>query len=354
MKKAIALTLALVLCLALAACGSNSSNSEAPAAEAPAAEAPAAEAPAAEAPAAEAPAAEAPAAEPAAPAAAYPTSDITFVVPAKAGGGNDLATRALIPSLEKTLGVTIVPINQSESGGAVAANTVMTAEPNGTVLYFNSQTLLTTALTTVTSIDLEQFQPVAQAVEDTGLVFVRAGTWNTMEEFAAAAKEKTLLAATNGTTALWGVAASKLAAAMGVEFEYIPYDSGTPMLTALAAGEVDMCIVNPAEAASLVAAGKIIPLVVMSDHRLDSYADVPTCQEVGIDVTYAVWRGIFTKAGVSEEILGILDDAFAKAVESPEFVEYCTNASIPIRYRNHTEFTDFINNEIAFYKEQLG
>ena len=342
MKKAFALILALVMCLSLAACGQSSSSAPA-ATEAPAAtQAPAAASEPQQ------------AAEPEPAKVDYPTGDISFIVPAKAGGGNDLATRALIPSLERSLGVTIVPLNQSESGGAVAANTVMTAEPNGTVLYFNSQTLVTTALTTVTSIDLEQFQPVAQAVEDTGIVFVRKGTWETMEDFAAAAKEQTMIVATNGTTALWGVAASKLAAAMGVEFEYITYDSGTPMLTALAQGEVDMCIVNPAEAAALVADGKIIPLAVMSDHRLDSYADTPTCQEVGIDVTYAVWRGIFTKAGVSEEILNILDQAFEEATQSPEFVEYCNNASIPIRFRNHTEFTEFINNEIEFYKKQLG
>jgi len=341
------------MCLALAACGGSGSAPAATEAPAAAPEAPAPEAPAA----AEAPAAtEAPAAAeaPAAPEVNYPTGDITFVVPNKAGGGNDLATRAMIPSLERSLGVTIVPLNQVESGGAVAANTVMTAEPNGTVFYFNSQTLVTSALTTVTSIDLDQFQPVAQAVEDTGLVFVKAGTWATMEEFVAAAKEKTLLVATNGNTALWGVAAAKLADALGVEFEYIPYDSGTPMLTALAAGEVDMCIVNPAEAASLVAAEKIVPLAVMSDHRLDAYADVPTCQECGVDVTYAVWRGVFTKAGVSEEILNKLDEAFAAAMESPEFVEFCNTNSLPIRYRNHTEFTEFIKGEIEFYKGQLG
>lgn len=346
MKKALALTLVLVLCLGLAACGQSAEPAAPAANDAPAASAdPAAPVD---------PAAPADQGETAAPPVDYPTSDITFVVPNAAGGGNDLATRALIPSLEETLGVTIVPLNQGESGGAVAANTVMTAEPNGTVLYFNSQTLVTTALTTVTSIDLDQFQPVAQVVEDTGLVFVKSDTWASMDEFAAAARENTLLVATNGTTALWGVAASKLAGAMDVEFEYIPYDSGTPMLTALAAGEVDMCIVNPAEAASLVAAGKIVPLAVMSDHRLDAYPGVPTCQEVGIDVTYAVWRGVFTKAGVSEEILNILDEAFALAVESEEFTEYCNNASIPLRYRNHTEFTQFIQDEIAFYSEQLG
>ena len=92
MKKAIALTLVLVLCLALAACGSsNSSSSEAPAAEAPATEAPAAEAPAA---------------EPAAPTAAYPSSDTTFVVPAKAGGG---MVEAVVSGERRVLSVTIDP-----------------------------------------------------------------------------------------------------------------------------------------------------------------------------------------------------------------------------------------------------
>lgn len=338
-KKMMSLLLAACMALSLAACGSTkeTQTTEPAAAEPTASESAEAEA-------------ETEAAE-----IDYPTSDITFVIPNAAGGGNDLATRALIPSLEETLGVTVVPLNQGESGGAVAANTVMTAEPDGTVLYFNSQTLVTTALTTVTSIDLDQFQPVAQAVEDTGLVFVKEGTWTTMDEFTAAAKEGTLLVATNGTTALWGMAATKLADAMGVEFEYIAYDSGAPMLTALAAGEVDMCIVNPAEAASLVDAGKIVPLAVMSDARLDAYPDTPTCIECGIDVTYAVWRGIFTKAGVSEEILNKLDEAFEKAVtESAEFTEYAANASIPVRYRNHEEFTQFIKDEIAFYKEQLS
>lgn len=283
----------------------------------------------------------------------YPTGDISFIIPNAAGGGNDLATRALIPSLEETLGVTVVPLNQGESKGAVAAANVMNAEPDGTVLYFNSQTLVTTALTTMTTIDLTQFQPVAQVVEDTGIVFVKAGTWATIEEFAEAAKAGDILVATNGDTALWGIAASKLAAAIGAEFEYIAYDSGAPMLTALAAGEVDMCIVNPAEAASLVAAGKIVPLAVMSPERLDAYPDAPTCVESGIDVTYAVWRGVFTKAGVSEDILAVLDEAFEKALASEEFTTYANNASLPIHYRNHTEFTDFINSEIAFYEKQL-
>lgn len=339
MKKITALLMALAMTLSLAACGSNPApNTSGSSASGGGSQA----------------AANSSGSSGASSTVEYPVSDITFVVPSAAGGGNDLATRALIPSLEKSLGINIVPLNQGESGGAVAANTVMSADPNGTVLYFNSQTLVTTALTTVTSIDLDQFQPVAQVVEDTGLIFVKAGTWETMEEFAQAAKEDTLLAATNGTNALWGVAASKLAEAMGVEFEFIAYDSGAPMLTALAAGEVDMCIVNPAEAAPLVSAGKIVPLAVMSDERLDSYADTPTCKEVGIDVTYAVWRGVFTKAGTSEEIMKVLDEAFAKAVESPEFVEYTNNASIPVRYRDHTEFARFIDDEIAFYRQQLS
>lgn len=281
-------------------------------------------------------------------------SDMSFIVPNAAGGGNDLTTRAMIPALEEDLGITVVPLNQGESAGAVAANTLMTAEADGTTLYFNSQTLVTTALTTVTSIDLDMFQPVAQVAEDTGIVLVQYGRWETFEEFEAAAQSETLLVATNGDTALWGIATSKLADAMGVEFDCITYDSGPSMMTAVAAGEVDMCIVNPAEAASMIDAEKIVALAVMSDSRLSNMTDLPTCIECGVDVTYAVWRGVFTTAGTSEEILNRLDEAFAMVMEDESFLEYMDNAGLPVCYRDHNEFTAFIEEEIAFYTAELA
>jgi len=104
----------------------------------------------------------------------------------------------------------------------------------------------------------------------------------------------------------------------------------------------------------MVDSGKVVPLACMGETRVAAYPDAPTLLESGVDCVSAVWRGVFTTAGVSEEILAEMDKAFAAAVESPEFKEYCENASLTIRYRDHAEFTEFVNGEIEVYKAMLA
>jgi len=285
----------------------------------------------------------------------YPTGDITFIIPNGAGGGNDLITRALVPSLSRTLGVNVVPTNQSESAGAVAAMNLMTAKPNGETLYFNSQTLITASMSTIKAIDLTKFQPVAQVVEDTGNILVRPGEFADVADFVEKAKAGTLKMAVNSETSVWGMAARQFENVVGCKFQYVIYSEGGPAcLAALAQGEVDAVIENASGSQAMVDSGKVVPLACMGDTRVSAYPDTPTLKESGIDMASAVWRGVFTTAGVSEEILAEMDKAFAEAVKSPEFTDYCEKASLAIRYRDHKEFTEFVNEQIKIYGDMLG
>ncbi len=295
-------------------------------------------------------------AEPAAPAATrYPDGVVSFIVPNNAGGGNDLTARALIPSLQRSFGVNVVPLNQGESRGAVAAQNVMTAKPDGRTFYFNSQTLILMPYGGMPSIDLDQFQPVAQVVEDTGVIYVKANSpYQNIQQLLAGMKNTTFKMGHNGNGALWHLAALQLSKITGANFRYIAYTSGgTQMLTALAAGEVDICIVNAAEGRSMVDSGLVRPLASLGESRLDVF-NIPTLVEVGVDYVFPVWRGIFTKAGVSAEILVEIDKAFKAAAQSPEFVEYANNNGLPIKYRDHKEFTKFIESEKKIYAELMG
>ncbi|MGE4352972.1 MAG: tripartite tricarboxylate transporter substrate binding protein [Oscillospiraceae bacterium] len=285
----------------------------------------------------------------------YPTGDITFIIPNGAGGGNDLITRALVPSLTETLGVNVIPANQSESAGAVAAMNLMTADPNGETLYFNSQTLITASLSTIKSIDLTKFQPVAQVVEDTGNLLVRTGEYADMDAFVADANARTLKIAVNSETSVWGLAARQLANTLGVEFQYVIYsEGGSACLAALAQGEVDATIENVSGSQAMVDSGNVVPLACLGEERVSAYPDTPTLLECGINMTHSVWRGVFTTAGVSEEILDQMDKAFAAAVESDTFKDYCANASLTIHYRNHKEFTEFFNEQVGILTDMLA
>lgn len=288
-------------------------------------------------------------------AAKYPDGDVSFIVPNGAGGGNDLTTRALIPSLQRSFGVNVIPLNQGESKGAVAAQNVMSAKPDGRTFYFNSQTLILMPYGGMPSIDLDQFQPVAQVVEDTGVIYVKADSpYQTIQQLLTAMKSNTLKMGHNGNGALWHLASLQLAKATGANFRYIAYTSGgTQMLTALAAGEVDLCIVNAAEGRSMVDSGLVKPLASLGETRTDVFT-IPTLVEVGVDYIFPVWRGVFTKTGASEEILAQIDKAFKAAAESPEFVEYAKNNGLPIRYRDHKEFSAFIEKEKKVYADLMG
>ncbi len=284
----------------------------------------------------------------------YPSGDISFIIPNSAGGGNDLTTRALIPGLQRETGVNVVPLNQGESGGAIAAQNVMNAKPDGLTFYFNSQTLILMPYGGMPSIDLTQFQPVAQVVEDTGVIYVKNDSpYQTIEDLMETVKTETLKVGHNGNGKLWHLAAMQLDNAISADFQYVAYTAGgSPMLTALAAGEIDLCIENAAGGRSMVESGLVRPLASLGSNRLEVF-DVPTMVETGVDLVFPVWRGVFTKAGVSEDILNQMDEFLGATVESPEFVEYATNNGLPVRYRDHKEFTEFVNKEIGVYEDLM-
>jgi len=278
--------------------------------------------------------------------AKYPKGDVTFVNPNAAGGGNDLIMRALIPGMKASLGVNVIPENKPASRGAVAAMEITNAKPDGQKVYINSQTLLLMPYGGI-DVKVDSFQPVAQVAEDTGVILVKADApYKSIGDFVAAAKASKLKIAHNGVGSLWHLAAVMFAQAAGVDFQYVAYSGGgTPMLTALAAGEVDAVIVNPAESKSLVDAGKIKPLAVMSEGKHPMLTEVPTCIESGIKVSFPVWRGLFTTKGTPEEALAVLDKAVQAGMAGDEFKNLIKNSGLEAKFKNHVEFTKFFEDQ---------
>ena len=276
----------------------------------------------------------------------YPNGDVTFVNPNAAGGGNDLIMRALIPGMKTSLGVNVIPDNKPESRGAIAALAISNGKPDGQKVYINSMTLLLMPYGGI-DVNLDKFQPVAQVVDDTGVILVKADSpYKDLKDLIAKSKTTKLKISHNGVGSLWHFAAVSFAQAAGSDFQYVAYSGGgTPMLTALATGEVDIVIVNPAESKALMDAGKIRPLAVMSEGKHPMLTSVPTCIESGVKVSFPVWRGIFTTKGASSEILDALEKAVKAGMESPEFKTLVQNSGLEAKFVGHKEFTKFIDEQ---------
>ena len=70
----------------------------------------------------------------------FPSRPITLVVPFAPGSGTDIATRSLAKSLGESLNATVVVDNKPGANGAIGAQSVARAKPDGHTLLVGSAT----------------------------------------------------------------------------------------------------------------------------------------------------------------------------------------------------------------------
>ena len=93
--------------------------------------------------------------------------------------------------------------------------------------------------------------------------------------------------------------------------------------------------------------GKLRALVAFAEERIKSLPDVPTAKELGYNVVVEVYRGISGPAGMPEEVVKKLHDAFKKAMEDEDFIKAVKNTGAyeSLEYRSGEELA-------AAYKAQ--
>lgn len=109
--------------------------------------------------------------------------------------------------------------------------------------------------------------------------------------------------------------------AVGLEpsrLNYVPLSGGGEVVEALESGQIAVGISGWGSLASDVQSGRLRALAISSERRLPG-ADIPTLHELGIDLTFVNWRGVFAPAGLDDEQRGRLRDLVEKMVRTDEW-----------------------------------
>jgi len=288
--------------------------------------------------------------------AEYPTRNIDFIIGYSPGGGNDLITRAIAPPMEELMGVHVVPSNLPGASGSTAAKKIAASEPCY-MFGLYSRSIILIQYTGYGDVNIENFTPVAQIVEDTAVLTVPSDSdIDTVIDLVDQAKANPdrVRIGNGGTGGLWHLAAALLAKESGVEIEHVPYKGGQPALVATAAHEIEATITNLAEAASLVETGDLKMVAVFSEKRNPAFPDVATAKEQGLDFEYPVWRGIFTANGGPEDRVDKLASYIEQATKDPGFVDFVENSGLVVRFKGPDEFGALIEGENRIYRELLA
>lgn len=294
--------------------------------------------------------------------AAYPEKAIECTIPWAAGGGADLAFRALAEVWpEHANGQQLVIKNVPGASGVTGCMEFLeTAYPDGYQVMHWSNAHVSKTHMSVVDYSNDSFKHVGQIVESANYVLVQADAkWQTIEELVEdiLANPGMITIANAGVGGGNHIAALLFEEAIGGEIAHITYDGGAGEVTGLLAGEVDAAICNTPEGMPNVDAGQFRILCSFASKPFKDYPDVPLALDSELEVLQGLvieqWRGISVPIDTPDEICDQLEAIIQAAVEDPDFIAACDSMSIVARFRNSEEFTEFSASEDARFENLI-
>lgn len=279
----------------------------------------------------------------------FPDKPVSLVVPFPPGGVADIVARAMAPAMEASLGQPVIVLNKPGAGGALGTAFVTSSKPDGHTLLMALSSVSTNPEQEQINnrpapFQLDQLLPLARISKEDMMLAVRADSpYTSLAEIVADARGRpgAISYASSGVYGVYHVATEMLAETAGVTLLHAPYAGGSPALTALLGGQVDIGLVTRSVGAPQIKAGKLKPLAAWGDARWKDYPDVPSMKELGYQVDYTLWSGLFAPAGLSPEVTQVLRAAIRSAVADPRFAETMSRLGAPIVYLDAPEFRTY-------------
>jgi tripartite-type tricarboxylate transporter receptor subunit TctC len=284
--------------------------------------------------------------------AAYPDRPIKLIVPWAAGGDTDVIYRTFAPMMQKHLGGTIVVANVGGASGTKGAKEAKESPADGYTIFAIHDSIHSTYYTGVADVNYHDFEPLCLVSSTPSIVTASPKTpWNDMKGLLADAKARPgqiTVGATLGSTSHFFPAMVEKAA--GIKFKYVSYEGTAPRMNALLGGHIDLAESNLTQKGK-ADAGQLKFLAIASDKRHPEIPNVPTLKELGINVEYAVNRGLVAPKGTSPEALGKLRSACAAAAKDPSFAESMKKHGTLVRFLDDRGYTAFFKTNDSENKE---
>ena len=259
-------------------------------------------------------------------AAEFPTRPIKLVVPYAAGGPTDLFGRILAEYLGKDLKQAVFVENKGGAQGAIAAEMVARAEPDGYTLFGTSGSviILNPLLYKKLSYDPAKDLRMLALVTEVPVVLCVNPTLpaKTIAEFVAYARQNPgkLNFGSSGTGSFTHLAGEMFKQMAGIEMTHIAYKGAAPALTDVVSGKIQLMFESVSTSLPLIRSGMLRPLGISSRERNPDLPDVPTIAESGYPEYFVnVWNGVAVPANLPDDVARILTDSLDRVMNDAGF-----------------------------------
>ena len=279
----------------------------------------------------------------------YPSRPVTLINPFPPGGTADLVGRPLAAVLEPRMKQPVVIETKAGAAGQVGAQVAASAKPDGYTLLIHMVSLagfpeVDRVYGRPVKFTRDDFIPIARFTAGPMVLIVNdQQPYKTVAELVDDARKKPneLIFASSGLHGALHLPAALFLKAAGLQMKHLPTQGGGPSIIALIGNNSQMAVSSMAAAAAQVKAGKARILACFSGQRMAAQPDIPTLKELGYDVEFYLWCGLFAPKGTPQAVVDRWRAETKAAVEAPVFVQAMKNLSEEIAYLDQPEFKAF-------------
>ena len=292
--------------------------------------------------------------------AAYPDKPVRVIVPFVPGGSSDITARTIAPGMEKVLGQTVIVENKPGANGAIAAQELKKAKPDGYTLMVGSIGTFSINEGLYKNLSYnpsEDFDYVSQLVRNPNVLVVSSKipvkTVAELIEYAGKHPGEVSYASsgTGSSDHLSAVMFRQRSNTTGID---VPYKGGGAAIADLLGAQVDVSFQNLGAVLTHVQSGKLRALAITGEQRAPELPDTPTMAESGIKnmVVYS-WQGVAAPAGTPKEVIAKLHEAVSASLKEPRAQETMKKLGFTIVGNTPEEFTKFQKEEVAKWKDVI-
>lgn len=282
----------------------------------------------------------------------YPNRPVQLVVGYPPGGAGDFAAGLISDGLASALGQPVKVEYRPGASGAIGAQAVVQAKPDGHVLLLGQTPEMAINPHLVRDLGYnpeKDLQAVALVIEmPIALVGSSTAFYATVKDVVDAARSspRGLTFSTAGPGTAGHFAGELLRLRSVSRLNHVPNDGAAPALKDVLDGRVDLCFVPLPVALPHVLANEVKVLALSSADRSLALPNVPTMIEAGFkDFDIVAWVGLFAPRGTSESIRKRLNQQINEILAQPDVRQRAFDSGANIRPMSPDQFRQFVRDE---------
>lgn len=290
-------------------------------------------------------------------AASYPNKPITVVVGYPPGGSTDMTGRAVATELASRLGATVVVENIGGAGGAIGAQKVASAAPDGYTLLVgaNNEIAINKLITKSVKYDLKDFTPIGLVASQPLVLVASAGSGvKDAKAFAQLVRQnpgKFSYGSSGVGTSLH--LAGEMVKQQGKLFlTHIPYRGVAPLTNDLLGNNIEFGVFVLSSGLPHIRSGKVIALGTTESQRSFATPQIPALAEFPEfkNVEISTWFALMAPAGIPQPVADKLRKALHEMLQSPEFRKKMEASGSTVA-SPQLPIQRFLSDEVAKYQK---